>query len=187
MIPALAPLPYDTQACNDSGQDDPVRAISHDGAARRALRDALGQFATGVTIVTAADADGQPVGVTINAFTSVSLAPPLLLWCLARSSGSLAALRAAPCHAINVLGSGQQALCRRFAARGADRFAGVDCRPGPFGTVLIGGTLAYFICRHHSVRVVGDHVIFVVEVVAYGSTPGAPLVFHAGGFEVPAP
>jgi unspecific monooxygenase len=182
MNPALAPLPYATEACNDSGQDDEACAISHDGAARRALRDALGQFATGVTIVTAADADGQRVGVTINAFTSVSLAPPLLLWSLARSSGSLAALRAAPCHAINVLGSAQLALCRHFATRGADRFAGVACRPGPCGTVLIDGTLAYFICRHRSVRMVGDHVLFVVEVVAYGSKPGAPLVFHAGGF-----
>lgn len=182
MMPALAPLPFATEACNDSGYDDEACGIGHDEAARRALRAALGQFATGVTVVTAAGADGQPVGVTINAFTSVSLAPPLLLWCLARASGSLPALRAAPCHAINVLAGGQQALCRRFAARGVDRFAGVDCRPGPCGTVLIAGALATFICSHRSVRPVGDHVVFVVEVVAYASAPGAPLVFHGGAF-----
>ncbi|MCO4890578.1 flavin reductase family protein [Cupriavidus sp. WGtm5] len=151
-------------------------------AAPCAMRDALGQFATGVTVVTAAGADGRPVGVTINAFASVSLAPPLLLWCLARSSGSLPVLRAAPCHAINVLGSAQLEVCRRFASRAGDRFAGIAHRPGPCGTVLIDGTLAYFICRHRSVRTVGDHVLFVVEVVAYGAAPGTPLVFHGGGF-----
>ncbi|PVY77733.1 unspecific monooxygenase [Cupriavidus alkaliphilus] len=182
MMSALAQLSYDTEACNDSGQGQDACAIGHDGAARRALRDALGQFATGVTVVTAAGADGRPVGVTINAFASVSLAPPLLLWCLARSSGSLPVLRAAPCHAINVLGSAQLEVCRRFASRAGDRFAGIGHRPGPCGTVLIDGTLAYFICRHRSVRTVGDHVLFVVEVVAYGAAPGSPLVFHGGGF-----
>ncbi|WP_354682524.1 flavin reductase family protein [Cupriavidus necator] len=182
MKPALAPLAFATEACNDSAFDDEAIGIGHDEGARSSLRDALGQFATGVTVVTAAGADGQPVGVTINAFASVSLAPPLLLWCLARASGSLPAVRAAPCHAINVLASGQQALCERFAARGIERFAGADCRPGPCGTMLIAGALAYFICRHRSVRVVGDHVVFVVEVVAYGASPGAPLVFHGGGF-----
>lgn len=185
MMPALAPLPFATEACNDSGCDGLGGAsggMGHDIRARRALRDALGQFATGVTVVTAADGEGRPVGVTINAFTSVSLAPPLLLWCLARASGSLPALRAAPCHAINVLGGGQLALCRRFAGRDVDRFAGVDCRPGPCGTVLLAGALATFICRHRSVRSLGDHVVFVVEVVAYDTVPGAPLVFHGGGF-----
>ncbi|SPC16653.1 flavin reductase family protein [Cupriavidus taiwanensis] len=182
MMSALAQLSYDTEACNDSGQGDDAAAIGRDGAARRALRDALGQFATGVTVVTAAGADGRAVGVTINAFASVSLAPPLLLWCLARSSGSLPVLRAAPCHAINVLGSDQLEVCRRFAARGDDRFAGIAHRSGPCGTVLIDGTLAYFICRHRSVRAVGDHVLFVVEVVAYGASPGTPLVFHGGAF-----
>ncbi|MFS8977070.1 flavin reductase family protein [Cupriavidus necator] len=182
MMPALAPLPFATEACNDSGYHDEASGIGHDETARRALRAALGQFATGVTVVTATGADGEPVGVTINAFASVSLAPPLLLWCLARASGSLPALRAAPCHAINVLAGGQQALCARFAARGIDRFAGIDCRPGPCGTVLIAGALASFICRHRSVRAVGDHVVFVVEVVAYASSPGLPLVFHGGGF-----
>lgn len=191
MMPALAPLPYATEASNDSGQDeadDPGHDADGAHTVRRALRRALGQFATGVAVVTATGSDGRPVGVTINSLASVSLAPPLLLWSLALGSGSMAAFRAAPCYAVNVLAHTQQALCERFAASGIDRFQGVSLSPGPCGTALIDNALACFVCRPRSARKVGDHVIFIAEIVSYRMNRGEPLVFHAGGFaEISAP
>jgi unspecific monooxygenase len=186
MMPALASLSFATEASNDCEYDESAYGtVDADGGtppAQRAFRDALGQFATGVTVVTAGGADGKPVGVTINSLASVSLAPPLVVWSLARTSASLPSFCAAPCHAINVLASTQEAVCRRFATGGIDRFAGTECRAGPCGTTLIAGALAYFICRHRSVRVVGDHVLFIAEAAYYRSSAGVPLVFRGGGF-----
>ncbi|CAG2150329.1 flavin reductase family protein [Cupriavidus numazuensis] len=191
MMPALAPLPYATEASNDSGQDeadDPGHDADGAHTVRRALRRALGQFATGVAVVTATGSDGRPVGVTINSLASVSLAPPLLLWSLALGSGSMAAFRAAPCYAVNVLAHTQQALCERFATSGIDRFQGVSLSPGPCGTALIDNALACFVCQPRSARKVGDHVLFIAEIVSYRMNRGEPLVFHAGGFaEISAP
>jgi unspecific monooxygenase len=188
MMPALAPLPYATKASNDSGEEDEddaghgARSAHSAHSVRRALRRALGQFATGVVVVTAIGSDGRPVGVTINSLASVSLSPPLLLWSLALGSGSLAAFRAAPCYAVNVLAHTQQALCERFATSGIDRFEGVALSPGPCGTALIDHALACFVCRPRSARKVGDHVLFIAEIVSYRMNRGEPLVFHAGGF-----
>ena len=91
----------------------------------RALRNALGRFATGVAIVTAIDPDGQPVGLTVNSFSAVSLDPALVLWCLDNNSHNLAAFRKASHHAINILAANQQELSNRFATWPADRFAGL--------------------------------------------------------------
>lgn len=148
----------------------------------RALRASLGQFATGVAIATARDGDGRRAGVTINSFGSVSLAPPLVLWSLAAAASSRPVFEATPQHAINVLAAGQEPLARRFATRLADRFAGVVLREGPFGTLLIDGALAQFVCRVRDRRQLGDHVLFVSEVVHHRRAPGKPLLFHASRY-----
>ncbi len=146
-----------------------------------ALRAALGQFATGVTIVTTVDAAGRRVGLTANSFTSVSLDPPLVLWSLSGRSASLQAFRDAGRFAVNVLASSQHELCRRFATRvEGDRFAGVDLAPSATGLPVIAGALATFECETHAQYEAGDHVVFVGRVLHYGAGAGDALIFRAG-------
>jgi flavin reductase (DIM6/NTAB) family NADH-FMN oxidoreductase RutF len=146
-------------------------------------RAALGQFATGVTIVTAIDAQGQRIGLTANSFNSVSLSPPLVLWSLSKQSKSLAGLQSASAYAINVLAGDQRVLAERFAKRGIDRFEGVSWRPGLSGAPLIDGAAASFECRQHNHHDEGDHLIFVGEVLHFNRRIGAvPLLFHGGRF-----
>ncbi len=147
------------------------------------FRDALGMFATGVTIVTARNAQGDFVGLTANSFNSVSLTPPLVLWSLARSAGSMAAFSAGSHYAINILCADQQDLAKQFAARGGDRFAGVEFEVGSGGAPLLQGAAATFECFNRSRYDEGDHVIFVGEVERCTHRAGAsPLLFHGGKF-----
>ena len=152
-----------------------------------ALRAAFGQFATGVTVVTTRAADGRRVGLTVNSFTSVSLDPPLVLWCLARSTASFAAFLTAPRFAINVLSIRQRAIAQRFASREVDRFAGVETSVGLGGMPLLQGGIAHFVCRRADQHAAGDHVVFVGEVEHFERFDGDPLVFHAGAYRVAAP
>ena len=147
------------------------------------FRAALGQFTTGVTIVTTVDDEGHKVGLTANSFNSVSLDPPLVLWSLALTSGSLPAMRASRNYAINVLGADQRVLAERFARKGIDRFEGVSWRPGLSGAPLIDGAVASFECDNRSQHEAGDHIIFVGQVTHCRRRVGAvPLVFHGGRF-----
>ncbi len=147
------------------------------------FREALGMFATGVTVVTARDAHGKLVGLTANSFNSVSLTPPLVLWSLARSAGSMAAFQAGSHYAVNILSADQQELAMQFSARGRDRFAGVAFTPGTGGAPLLEGAVATFECFNRSRYDEGDHVIFVGEVERCTHRPGAsPLLFHGGRF-----
>jgi len=147
------------------------------------FRDALGMFATGVTIVTARSSQGSYVGLTANSFNSVSLTPPLVLWSLARSAGSMAAFSTGSHYAINILSADQQDLARQFAARDSDRFAGVQFTLGAGGAPLIEGAAATFECFNRSRYEEGDHVIFVGEVERCAQRVGAsPLLFHGGKF-----
>ncbi len=147
------------------------------------FRDALGMFATGVTIVTARTDQGSYVGLTANSFNSVSLAPPLVLWSLARSAGSMAAFSTGSHYAINILSADQQDLAKQFAARSGDRFAGVRFVLGTGGAPLIEGAAATFECFNRSRYEEGDHVIFVGEVERCAHRAGAsPLLFHGGKF-----
>ena len=149
----------------------------------RDFRDALGMFATGVTIVTARAADGGLVGLTANSFNSVSLSPPLVLWSLARAAGSMAAFSNGRHYAINVLAADQQALAERFAARDTDRWAGVGFSLGGSGAPLLDGAAASFECFNRSQYAEGDHVIFVGEVERCSHrTDASPLLFHGGRF-----
>jgi flavin reductase (DIM6/NTAB) family NADH-FMN oxidoreductase RutF len=147
------------------------------------FRASLGQFATGVTIVTACDADGRLVGLTANSFNSVSLSPPLVLWSLARQSTSMPGFLSAQHYAINVLAADQRPLAERFARKGIDRFDGAPWRPGLTGAPVMDGAVAVFECTHRSQHDEGDHIIFVGQVLHCRRRVGAkPLVFHGGRF-----
>ncbi|CAN5882781.1 flavin reductase family protein [soil metagenome] len=152
------------------------------------FRAALGMFATGVTIVTARDATGQRVGLTANSFNSVSLSPPLVLWSLARSAGSMPAFERGSHYAINILAAEQHGLAERFASKAADRFAGVEFREGASGAPVLEGAAAVFECFNRSQYEEGDHVIFVGEVERCERRTGAqPLIFHGGRYFMELP
>ncbi len=147
------------------------------------FRAALGMFATGVTVITARSADGSLVGLTANSFNSVSLAPPLVLWSLARRAGSLPVFTHGSHYAINILAADQKELAQRFATRDIDRFAGLATEEGAGGVPLIPGCAAVFECANRSQYEEGDHVIFVGEVERCTAQPGAqPLIFHGGRY-----
>jgi flavin reductase (DIM6/NTAB) family NADH-FMN oxidoreductase RutF len=148
-----------------------------------AFRAALGMFATGVTIVTARGPDGVPVGLTANSFNSVSMSPPLVLWSLARSAGSMPAFARGSHYAINILAAEQHALAERFASKAIDRFKGLAFREGAGGAPIIEGAAAVFECFNRSRYEEGDHVIFVGEVEHCERREGAqPLIFHGGRY-----
>ena len=140
-------------------------------------------FATGVTIVTARGPDGEPVGLTANSFNSVSMSPPLVLWSLARSAGSMPAFERGSHYAINILAAEQHALAERFASKAVDRFKGLAFREGAGGAPIIEGAAAVFECFNRSRYEEGDHVIFVGEVEHCERREGAqPLIFHGGRY-----
>ena len=155
----------------------------------RQFRDALGEFATGVTIICARVREGRYVGLTANSFNSVSLDPPLVLWSLSRRSSSLPEFEAAERYCVNVLSADQTELARRFSRPHADRFAGVGYRMGWADAPLIEGCAAWFECVHHGRHRAGDHVVFVGEVKTCERAKGRGLVFHHGHFGsvVPVP
>lgn len=153
----------------------------------RTLRNLLGQYATGVTVITTRAADGRRVGMTANSFSSVSLEPPLILWSLARSAPSLPDFLAASHFAIHVLGRDQHALSNRFARPAEDKFAGLAHRDGPAGVPLLEGAVATLVCRNRQQYDGGDHLIFIGEIEQFGQEGGAPLLFHAGSYRVAMP
>lgn len=132
----------------------------------REFRTAAGQFLTGVTVVTTVDADGAPSGLTANSFTSVSLHPPMLLFCLGRDSTNLAAFEAGTGFVVHVLSATQQDIAQRFATKGIDRFEDIDWSPGRHNLPVLPGSLATFECDHVYTYDGGDHLILVGEVKA---------------------
>lgn len=155
-------------------------------ADKRALRSALGQFATGVTIVTARTRDGEDIGITVNSFASVSLEPPLLLWSLARESQSIDAFEPGFAFAITVLSREQEALARHFGRSGTDQFSilpeQVTIEHNRHGVPLIGGGIATFECRLEQVVPAGDHNVLIARIERFMTAPGAPLLFFGGRF-----
>src|SRR3954452_19507516 len=133
----------------------------------RDFRKALGTYATGVTVITAAAADGKPYGLTCNSFTSVSLNPPLVLWSLSSYSQSMSVFQNASHFAVHVLGASQQALATRFATPSEDKFAGVDWAPGLGNAPILKDSVAHFQCRSAERYYGGDHVMFLGAVEAY--------------------
>ena len=148
----------------------------------RAFRDALGRFATGVAFVTAAP-DGKPAGLIVNSLASVSLDPPLVSFCPARSSLTWSRMRRTGHFAVNVLGAQHQRFAARAAPVGADRFVGVDWQPGRSGVPLLGDALATLECQIVAEHAAGDHWIVLGQVDEIDIAPANdPLLFFAGAF-----
>jgi 3-hydroxy-9,10-secoandrosta-1,3,5(10)-triene-9,17-dione monooxygenase reductase component len=156
---------------------DPSQALDS-----RALRSALGAFATGVTIVCTRNAEGQDIGITANSFNSVSLNPPMVLWSLSRMALSLSSFQQSPYFTVHVLAADQDDLSRRFATKGASKFEGLELTRGHGNVPLIEGCTARFQCRTAFTYDAGDHIIFVGEVLAFDAHDRPPLLFHAGRY-----
>jgi 3-hydroxy-9,10-secoandrosta-1,3,5(10)-triene-9,17-dione monooxygenase reductase component len=148
------------------------------------LRRALGRFATGVTIITCTDEQGQRVGLTANSFNSLSLDPPLVLWSLRHASANLPLFAAAGRFAVNVLGEAQVDLSRRFASKVEDKFAEGAWSPGAHGCPVLAGCAAVFECETHAMHVVGDHTLFIGRVLACSESALPPLVYQGGHYHL---
>ncbi len=171
-----------TQAVTAAEQGAPSGGIDP-----RALRDALGQFATGVTIITTRTAEDHPVGLTANSFASVSLDPPLVLWSAARSSMRHQHFAAAQCFGIHVLSEEQEALARHFTRDGLD-FTALDWTRTEAGLPVLNGVLARFECVTEATHEGGDHTIIIGRVTRFLRDPQArPLLFCGGRFARLAP
>jgi flavin reductase (DIM6/NTAB) family NADH-FMN oxidoreductase RutF len=156
---------------------DPVQA--------RRLRTALGRFATGVAVITAASSNGTPVGMTVNSLTSVSLDPPLVLFCVGRRSCLHPVFTEVDAFGVNILREGQLALCWRFASPGLDRFDAIEPRFGHTGVPLLPSALAVLECVEPRVVPGGDHDIIIGRVASFETAEedhAEPLVFYGGGY-----
>jgi flavin reductase (DIM6/NTAB) family NADH-FMN oxidoreductase RutF len=152
------------------------------------FRQLLGHFATGVTVVTARDADGNASGMTANSLASVSLAPPLVSICVDQLADTHRVLATGGPFVINLLASGQEALSRRFALKQTgDRFAGVGYRLTDRQLPVLDGALAHIECDFFAAHVLGDHTLFVGRVTGGGAAEGRPLLYYRGGYADLAP
>jgi flavin reductase (DIM6/NTAB) family NADH-FMN oxidoreductase RutF len=156
------------------------------GFASNEFRSTVGSFATGVTVITTRG-EQHPYGMTANAFSSVSLDPPLILVCVISRSEGMNQITANGCFAVNILAAEQEPLSRYFASRdrpkGRDAFAEVPHRTGETGSPILEGAIGYLDCNLHAQYESGDHHIFIGEVLDIGLDPdGLPLLFHGGRY-----
>lgn len=147
-----------------------------------AFRRALGMFATGITVVTALGRDGRPVGLTVNSFNSVSLAPPLVVWSVANHLPVAQEFVSASHFLVNVLAADQLALSQRFATRAEDKFEGLTDLVSERGLPRLPGTCAWLCCRNAVRHAGGDHTVFIGEVEAFGRDDKAPLLYFGGRY-----
>ncbi len=154
---------------------------------QRAFRDALGRFATGITVITTRGRRGNLHGLTANSFSALSLEPPLVLWCLNKQSPSCNAFELCSHFAINVLTSSQRNLSQRFATSSNDKFNEIIWHEGLGGAPVLPNALASFECRNVTRYEGGDHLIFVGEVERFSHTDGQPLLYNSGRYNVTAP
>jgi 4-hydroxyphenylacetate 3-hydroxylase, reductase component len=152
-----------------------------------AFRRALGNFATGITVVTATTPSGERVGVTANSFNSVSLDPPLVLWSIDKKSGSYPIFDAASHFAVNILAADQMHLSNNFAKRSEDKFANIDYQNGLGGAAILPDCAAVFECERYACLEGGDHWIMVGKVERFSDNGRAPLLFHQGGYSLVMP
>lgn len=148
------------------------------------FRAVLGRFASGITVITTRDTAGTPHGMTVSAFSSLSLDPPLILVCVANDATMAPLLAATETFAVNVLSAGQEAMSRRFAGKIDDRFAGVGYHGGTLGDPILEDVLASLECRIVARHPAGDHVIVVGQVEDAAVHEGKPLLYYRGGYAV---
>jgi len=163
--------------------DAPVSREYRTGSDPRTLRDALGCFATGVTVVTCLNQYKEPVGLTANSFTSLSMDPPLLLVCVAKHAASAGPLSEAQHFAVNVLQTEQQPASITFSTRVEDRFGCTPWSMGEHGVPILLDSLSVFECARHAIHDGGDHFILVGEVKKATFEPGLdPLLYFRGSY-----
>jgi flavin reductase (DIM6/NTAB) family NADH-FMN oxidoreductase RutF len=163
--------------------DQPNSGEYRSGHDPRTLRDALGCFGTGVTVVTCLNEAGEPAGLTVNSFTSVSLDPPLLLVCIAKDAASAEPLITAANFAINVLQTGQQPASIRFSTRAQDRFGTTPWSCGEAGAPILKDSLGVFECERFAVYEGGDHHILVGRVIKASFDASLdPLLYFRGKY-----
>jgi len=150
----------------------------------RDFRDTVGCFATGITIITTVEAGGAPVGLTANSFTSLSLDPPMVLFCLDFKVASFSAFREGGHFAVNILSTGQQDLSSRFAKSGPEKWEGVSFDTWDTGSPILPGCLANMECKVFSINEAGDHVIVIGEVLRLerAQEDVGPLLYYRGGY-----
>ena len=143
----------------------------------------MGAFPTGVSVVTAVGTDGEPVGLTVNSLTSVSLDPLLVLVCIDHGASSHGPIIESGAFCVNLLAEADQAVSNRFAVgEPEERFVGLPWHAGPTGSPVLDHALAWFDCRVHQTHVAGDHTIVVGRVLACHERPAQPLVYHRGRY-----
>ena len=146
------------------------------------FRQALAQFASGVTVVTTRDAGGEPLGLTVSAFSSVSLQPPLVLVSVDLGSEAHAGFRDSGVFGVSILAQGQDAVSRLFARPGRAKFLEVPMQVGPRGLWMVPDALAHIECEVRAAHPAGDHILYVGEIVSLAVRPGRPLVYQRGGY-----
>lgn len=151
------------------------------------FREFCARFASGVTIATVRDSEGNPYGLTASSLTAVSLNPPLILVCIGHNSGILSKFRKSTHFGVNILHEGQEALSTRFATLMGDRFAGVGWKPGPGGSPLLLDCLAQVECLTHKIVDAGDHAVFFGEVIGGSLGDGSPLLYFNRGYRTLSP
>lgn len=146
------------------------------------LRRVMGHFATGVTVITSLRSSGEMHGLTANAFSSVSLIPPLLLICVDKKAESYPCFEESKVFTVNILSAEQEALSRRFAVSGGNKFDGVSYRVGANGVPILDGSVAYLECRLSGSMDAGDHTVYLGEIEQAETHEAKPLLFFRGGY-----
>ena len=154
---------------------------------QRAFRNALGRFATGVTVITTVGPSDKPEGMTANSFSGLSLEPPLVQWCIGKSVPTHDIFAGADHFVINILRADHKHLSNQFATPAEDKFVGVDWRPGLGGCPIVGEPLALFECRNAAQYPAGDHTILIGAVERFEYKEGDPLLFSSGKYALAAP
>jgi 3-hydroxy-9,10-secoandrosta-1,3,5(10)-triene-9,17-dione monooxygenase reductase component len=166
------------------GEHTPIPDDPESAARARRFRDVLGLFASGVTVVTSL-ADGAPVGMTCQSFSSVSLEPPLVMFCPAKTSRAWPLMQRAGFFCVNILAHDQAEISNAMATKGTDKYDGIDWRPAATGAPLLDGVLGYVDCAVHSVHEAGDHYVVLgrVKELGFGDDGRRPLLYYRGSYD----
>jgi len=148
----------------------------------REIRNVMGHFATGVTVITTKDITGKPFGLTVNSFTSLSLNPPLVVVCVDKTVDCYSCFDETKVFAVNVLSEDQEELSRRFATKGIEKFAGIQWRMGEHGAPLLDGVIGTIECKVNHSYEGGDHTIFLGEILSAAAKGDRPLLFFKGKY-----